>query len=131
MGAWGHGNWENDDAMDLVQDLSKPNVLRESLLAASTPSGREETGTCCRALAAAEVVAALVGEPSSHLPDEVSAWVAEHRTAESTELVALAQAAVAAVEGESELQELFDEDGRDDGWHAVVGDLRRRLSVSR
>jgi hypothetical protein len=83
VGAWGVATFENDEAADWVYELEETDDL--SLIAASllevieTAEGdyldsREGT----RALAAAEVLAALLQGRTVRLPEEVEAWIDEH-----------------------------------------------------
>jgi hypothetical protein len=129
MGAWGVGNWENDDARDWALDLANSNAVEDALVAVSSAEGRQRTGTCCRALAAAEVVAAWSGRPGAGLPEEVSFWIETNHDTFDNGLIVAALAAVAAVESDSELRNLFDEDGPDVDWHEVLADLRARLEA--
>jgi hypothetical protein len=45
------------------------------------------------------------------------------------DLVGLATNAVRCVESGSQLQQLFDESGRDESWHAATRSLRERLEA--
>ena len=67
MGAWGAGNFENDDALDWLAVLQAEGLpaagaaIQDVLTLADDYL---EAPTCCAALAAAEVIAALRGRPS-------------------------------------------------------------------
>lgn len=124
MGAWGAGNWENDNALDWVADLREIGDVEAALRGSA-----RDTGSCCRALAAAEVVAASLGRPGRGLPDEVVSWLEHNNGRILEEFVATATALVGAIDASSELQALFDEGGRNDEWHGILRDLTRRLSL--
>jgi len=78
MGAWGAGNFENDDALDWLAVLQAEGLpaagaaIQDVLTLADDYL---EAPTCCAALAAAEVIAALRGRPASRLPDELVEWL--------------------------------------------------------
>ena len=78
MGAWGTGNFENDTALDWVWDLKTATNLKLIEQAVSDALGASDfldADLGCTCLAAAEVVAALRGNPGEGLPEDVSAWV--------------------------------------------------------
>ena len=82
MGAWGTGSFENDAALDWLPELEEadgPDVLDRTLRRV-TEAGDDylEVDEGAAAIAAAEVVAALLGAPAPDLPDEVRAWVEVH-----------------------------------------------------
>jgi hypothetical protein len=94
------------------------------------PTSYLEAPQASAAVAAAEVVAALAGDPAANLPSDVTAWVEAHRQSGVTDdLRDLAQRTVVRVEANSELRELWDES--DDGgatWRRRLSDLLMRLA---
>jgi hypothetical protein len=78
MGAWVTSAFENDDALDWVSELEDGTVdlVRASL--AVTESDYLELPDGSVAIAAAEVIAAAVGNPSPSLPASVTRWVDAH-----------------------------------------------------
>lgn len=122
MGAWGLGNWDNDDALDWIAELHDVSGVEAALSASVT-----HTGACCRALAAAEVVAACLGRGGADLPATARAWIARHRTECPEELARTAAHVVQIIGSKSELQALFDEAGRHGAWHAILDELAARL----
>ena len=130
MGAWGHGTFQNDDALDLLDDLvdgGDERMLRDALDAALSAAGESPDATdASSALAAAEIVAALRGRPAADLPDEAVDW-ARGRPAPTDELVARARQAVAAVLSDSELRDLWMETDELPMWQGSVEELRERL----
>jgi len=138
MGAWGIGNFENDDALDWVYELEKSNDLSMVLDALNAINHGEpapdmsgayhDASDCAMALAAAEVIAALRGSPLPGLPEEVAAWVEAYRhLALNKTVLEEARSALSAILKESELQELWAETDEYESWRVVVADLRRRL----
>jgi hypothetical protein len=92
------------------------------------PAGEElEAPECADAIAAAEVVAALLGRPLDELPDNVSEWVESHRGRHEPSLASTALAALARVRKKSELKEQWDESDEPKAWYASLDDLERRL----
>ncbi len=130
MGAWGLSSFENDDALDWVIDLEKaPDMgILEGTLSEVLDSEEEylDASVCCFALAAAEVVAALGGNPSEKLPEEVAQWV-EGKGKPASSLVSIAKSAIQAVLDDSELKELWEETDEFELWHADVEGLLERL----
>jgi hypothetical protein len=131
MGAWGHGPFENDDAGDWVWELEQSedfSVVQAALEAATRPGvDYLEAPDCSIAVAAAEVVAATLGQPVAGLPAEVVAWVAA-RGAASPKIVGSARKAIAAIAAKSELRDLWEESDAFDAWSRSVQDLAARLA---
>lgn len=129
MGAWGSGNFDNDDALDWLAELDGTDFVVKNALAVVAESARDArltTGMCCCALAAAELVAARSGNPAAQIPSAAAEWAAQRSGADSS-LQDLARVAVQRIEEKSGLQELFDEGGYNKEWHAVLDDLLQRL----
>jgi predicted nucleic acid-binding protein len=130
MRAGGVGNFENADALDWVSELehAKNTAFIAETLRVVTERGDEylEIPEACRALAAAEVVAALKHAGSSNLPIEVKQWVRKHPVP-SVSLAELAVRAIQRVATASELNELWDESERASEWYEVIDDLEMRL----
>lgn len=129
MGAWGNGNFENDDAKDWVADLSTiaPADLSTILAQAGDQPAYLEAPSAYIALAAAEVVAALNGAPAASAPLEIGEWVKKNPKALTPELKSEALRAAERVRRDSEVKDLWMEaDGLND-WIEVVKDLQTRL----
>ena len=122
MGAWGAGSFENDAVLDWTYTFAEePSLaaLREKLeeVVNLDPEEYLDSDPCYEAVGAAETVAALKGKPNPELPDRIRAWADAQPKGTGGELIDLAVAAVVRVESESELVDLFDENGRDEAWH--------------
>jgi hypothetical protein len=130
MGAWGFSSFENDDALDWVIDLEEaPDMtILEVTLAAVLDSEEDylDASICCFALAAAEVVAALGGNPSAKLPEEVTQWV-EGKGKPDSSLVSTAKSVIQAILDDSELKELWEETDEFEMWLDDVQGLLGRL----
>jgi Domain of unknown function (DUF4259) len=130
MGAWGPGSFENDDALDWLNELVEGSGLRPVSAALGRTTGEYvEAPDASAAVAAAEIVAALMGRPLAGLPDEAKAWIRAHPARPAPALVEQARAAVRRVQTDSELRELWEEGDAEtaSAWHACMDDLARRL----
>ena len=131
MGAWGTGNFDNDDAMDWVLELESAEgvvILSKTIspVLESAESGEIDATVACRALAAAEVVAALRGKHGKNYPEDVITWVMSQEKV-PVELAKFATLAVSQILESSELKELWEENEEGDAWIDVVQDLLGRL----
>ena len=132
-GAWDTGPFANDDALDWVWELSESNdlsVIETTLKSAANSSGYLEAPTASMAIAAAEVVAALRGNPRPELPDEVSEWVQAHSVAVGEDLLKLARKSIENTKKKesSELAQLWmDSEQLMDAWLKDLDDLLKRL----
>ena len=132
-GAWDTGSFDNDDALDWILELSESNelsVIESALENAVGASGYLEAPMGSMAIAAAEVVVALRGEPKSQLPSEVTDWVNAHKFSVGTDLLETARNAISAERNpeSSELAQLWSEaEELTDAWQADLEDLLKRL----
>ena len=131
MGAWGHGSFDNDTAMDWTWDLeasSDFSVITQALDRISAQlNDYLEAPDCDEALAAAEVIAALKGHPVNNLPQNVTQWLAG-KPQPDDELIAKCKNAIQAIRDKSELKDLWQETDDFDVWSQSVNDLLARLS---
>jgi hypothetical protein len=131
MGAWGNHNFENDQAMDFVSDFTDNPSLDslEEALTTVVELGEDgeyiEVDEASAALAAAEIVAAVLQKPAVDFPAELQPVLASIHT--NAIIQKLARKAVKQVLKESELQELWAEGGDSTGWLAIQADLLERL----
>jgi hypothetical protein len=132
MGAWAHGGFDNDDALDFASELVAGQTwepVSEALASViEAEDGYVEAPEASTALAAAEVVAAAVGRPAAQLPAEVTAWVASAAAPEA-ELVGRARRAAERVLGDSELADLWGESPDSALWRREVEGLLGRLGA--
>ncbi|MDT0168886.1 DUF4259 domain-containing protein [Pseudarthrobacter sp. BRE9] len=130
MGAWGYLPFENDDALDWLDELEGGggDVIRRALAKAN--NGYVDAPEGSIAIAAADITAACQGNPSGDLPENVADWVTAHGAELTAEDVELALEAVGRVAGEeSELAELWD-DADEPGWRESLSDLTERLRTA-
>lgn len=132
MGAWGVGTFENDDASDWVFELDGAKDL--TVLSAAFDAINDETDCvdaplCSNALAAAEVVAALLGNPGIGLPDEVLAWVSNKPRVDASVINKARKAIAVVLSDKSELFALWAEaePAEFDQWKTSVADINTRL----
>ncbi len=136
MGAWGIGNFDNDDAADWIYDLekSKSKTLLHKTLATVTDSEYPEAPECCEALAAAEVILAGLTGDGSNLPEEARKWLAAKtglivRKSKGFDSADAQQActAVKQIVVNSELADLFGETEDGEAWQRAQEQLAKRL----
>lgn len=133
MEPWGVLPFENDTALDWVWELEdeKDTFLLSDCFAAVVEAEADEiveSATAEEALAAAEVLAALLDRPLPELPGEVKTYLAKigHKQP-SNDLVDLALEAVERIKEASELRERWEATESAGKWHLAVDDLRARL----
>jgi len=131
MGANGAKNFENDDASDWVYDLTEsdgPGLLTEAF-ATVEKLDFADAPDCCIALAAAEVVAAAKGKPSSDLPDEIRTWLENQDHLDKFKKLDKRAAKVAKkVQAKSELRDQWEESDNWHNWQMAVEGLLKRLA---
>lgn len=132
MGAWGEKAFENDSALDWLNDLESEGVdaLRDVLERVADTDYEEylDVDDGAPAIAAAEIVAAARGRGRDRLTKPVLAWLDANADALVADDLDLAARAVERVVGaNSELRELWEEGGPDSPWHADVRTLLARL----
>ncbi len=130
MGAWDLGSFDNDEALDWIYELEtweEIDLLQEAFDTVIAQKGKmPEASDCSIALAAAEVVAALQGNPCEDLPEEVEEWIADKSEPDAA-LVNLCREAIDIILAESELKELWRETEDYNAWVEGVLELRGRV----
>lgn len=129
MGAWGAGSFENDDALDWLAELAGRDdwsVVERALQEVVEATDYLEAPLCSSAVAAAEVVAAGIGTPTSNLPDEISEFI-QVAPRPDLELVKTAMLVIDRILNDSELLELWQESDKFESWVQAARDLKRRL----
>jgi len=131
MGSWGPGSFENDTAGEWLFRLEKTEGLAfvEKTLAAVNLESKDELETpqAEKALAACEVLAALLGSPSDDLPPEAETWAEDNAADPSGELIERAIAVIDRVLENSELRQQWEDSDDGENWQTAVDDLRGRL----
>lgn len=131
MSATGARSFENDDASDWVYELTESNgtELLSEAFAVVEKTDFADAPDCCIALAAAEVVAAAKGKPSSDLPDEVRTWLENQDHMDGFKKLDKRAAKVAKkVQAKSELRDQWEESDDWHNWQMAVEGLLKRLA---
>ncbi len=128
MGAWGAGNFENDDALDFLAEVEGTAALKAAIETLPLAGEGEVDATdACRAMAAAEIIAAMMGRPSPDCPPEFTAQVKTFGKP-AADLIELAHQGVSRVLFDSELLDLWTKSDSREDWNIVVTDLIERLN---
>ncbi|MBO6729784.1 MAG: DUF4259 domain-containing protein [Maricaulis sp.] len=135
MGAWAEDNFANDTALDWLDgQFSDDPVAAVEEAFANIEAGSEDyldADFGCEALAAAETVAIALGQPSANEAEDRIRQIKVHAEA-ILKISNVKQRAASALDGvvseNSELKELWTEDGPNPAWDRVIADLRSRLS---
>lgn len=138
MGAWGAGAFDNDDAADWSLEFEGADqdaglrLVTDALSAAAQAAGAAYLDVVdgSRAIAAAEVVASINGQPIDGSPysETVREWINRARPATSAALTDLARQAVNRVTAaqNSEVAQLWGE-AQSSSWDSVMAELRAKL----
>jgi rubrerythrin len=132
MATWDYHNFDNDSAADFAEDFRKrPNeaVLYEALATAAEEEGVIEAAEASQALAAAELVAAIIGKPAADMPVGLLPAVTQLDADGNEDLQELAYDAVEAVLNNSELQETWAKSEDYDSWQQLQQNLLERLKL--
>ena len=133
MGAWGIGTFENDDAVEWLDELqasADSSVLQTALERPENDEEYIESPEGIHILCAGEILAALQDQPTTDLPDEARDWVQEHKSLDVSALIPIATRKIDHVlDDGSELRELWQENEADyPAWRENVLALKARLS---
>ncbi|MDB6195768.1 DUF4259 domain-containing protein [Vibrio parahaemolyticus] len=137
MGAWSEDNFGNDSASDWIWELEKSkgvNTLLSPIQSVLNENDYLEVDICSEALAASEVIAAAITNDHTLLPDEARSWLNRkqgwligRKPQVTAEHAKQALRAVQKVLSNSELQELWEEDGVNEKWRAIQNNLIAKL----
>jgi hypothetical protein len=132
--AWETGPLDNDAALDFLSQAARSDSvapLREIFMvvladARTVPDDK----TASRSVAAAELVAALIGVSSPDLPETAQVWAKRYAVSADAALVRLAISAVNRIAASSETRALWLANGDKDldAWLAGLTELRERLA---
>jgi hypothetical protein len=135
MGAWGPGAFQNDQALDWLGEVESEDdstLVDDALgtVVGAADGDYLDADDCSVAIAAAELVAAMGGQPSPRLPDGIKDWCDEQEEPDP-EMVSDALAALTRIREASELVELWTEGGElNQRWVSGLEDLARRLGAA-
>lgn len=105
-------------------------LVRHTLSNAADSTDYLEAPDASHAVAAAEVVAAALGQPTEAAREEedLAEWITRVRPTVEAELAKLAASALDRVLApDSELRELWEESDEFADWEAAINDLRTRV----
>ncbi|MGH8016780.1 MAG: DUF4259 domain-containing protein [Opitutaceae bacterium] len=133
-GTWGPGSFDNDDALDWLQNDFESDGAAAiegavNAVARSRSSDYIDAPLASRAVAACEFLAAWQGRPSKDIPDPILAEAKILRGAPREALRERARKALDRVVKDSELQALWAEGNEPEyeQWKKAMADLRARL----
>jgi len=131
-GAWGYKSFENDDALDWVENFLKlggQSAVEKTLANVAKGRGYLEAPEGCYAIAACEVLAAVQGRASADLPKDVAALAKKLSSKPSDSVRKYARDALDRILGnDSGLRELWKDAGENfDKWRKTVEDLKSRV----
>jgi hypothetical protein len=133
MGAWAEDAFGNDTACDWADEFSEdPSIERveEAIDSIFDADDYLDSDQASEGLVACEIVARLKGNwgIKNAYSERIDKWVASTKITPSAELVKKTQNAIHRILGEnSELQELWDEDGENEKWHGEMNSLLKRV----
>ncbi|MBC2602102.1 DUF4259 domain-containing protein [Puniceicoccus vermicola] len=143
MGAWGFNTFENDGALDWLDDFldapsekkileafsAETTYIQPSLmgrLMGKKPEKFTEELEGDEVLAAGEVVATISGHPANSNPEELKTIPKIHLAPDTT---TRALAAIEAILANSNLKDCWEESDDFERWKTTVEDLRERLEL--
>ncbi len=133
MSAWGISNFDNDTALEWVNELiHKKQVenFKESIESFLKSFSVEETSLidCSRFLTISETIAALLGSPGQDFPEELKDWIESKYIKIEASTVQNAKRGVKLVMTDSEAKEMYLDSGYFKSWEKTQKDLIKRLS---
>lgn len=129
MGTWSAGSFGNDSALDFVSRVTGTSGLFRAIEVLGPRSNWIDNDLATEAIAAADIVAALLGRASEDLPEGLSNTLKSFESPSSA-LVAAASTAVVHVRENSELADLWAESEGEE-WIGAINDLLARLDLNK
>lgn len=135
MGTWSTGSFANDNAADFLSELQGTedlSAIERALEEAEAEGAELSADVAAAAVAACEVIAALMEQPSEEFEESTDAvdWVESVELEVPAKLQARAVRVLENVLGDaSELCQLWQESDDYEVWRRSVHDLRARLEV--
>jgi hypothetical protein len=128
VGAWGPGPFENDDAMDWLDDLEeRGETAIRAALDGAIGKGQPDASAAASAIAAAAIIAASGESTSIELPEDARAWLEQHEIVLRDPLASRARESINRVARDSELRELWDESAELEDWLAAIEQISSTL----
>lgn len=133
MSAWGISNFENDTALDWVNEIIQENEitsLEESIKSFLQDFSVESKSLidCSKFLTIAETVAALMGKPDTDFPEELKEWVDSKSFNIDQVTIDATKKGVKLIMTDSEAKEMYLDSGYFKSWEKAQSNLIKRLS---
>ena len=133
MSAWGISNFENDTALDWVNEIIQEQdltSLKDSIDSFLKDFSVEHTSLieCSRFLTIAETIAGLIGSPNEDFPEELNDWVESKYINIDKSTIDDAKKGVKLIMTDSEAKEMYLDSGYFKSWEKAQKDLIKRLS---
>lgn len=129
-GAWGDGSFENDDALDWGGECTSAKSVKPVSAALNVALRNKliEAPDGAAAVAAAEIVAAALGQPSPKLPSQLRDWMKRQSSAQLVALAPNARSALTRVADPetSELAQMWSQ-VKANKWLESIAELQARL----
>ena len=125
------GSFSNDGARAWLEELYgsvSQEPIKKALLAVLRMEAFIDAQDAERAVAACEIVAASLGQPSDELPQEAALWIRAQRFVAPREMLRLSGMIVDRIEKRSELRDLWDGTDLAGQWRQEMRALKSRLS---
>lgn len=129
MGTWSAGSFGNDTALDFARELNSFAALDRHLRKAAGQNGEMDSEHAATALAACDILAAMIGRPARDMPDMTKLADAPAAKDVPRDLLRIARNLMKQLRKDSELAVLWEDDT--DEWHEALDDLKARLTPSR
>ena len=134
MSAWGISNFENDTALNWIDNLienSDIDSINSTINIFVSDFDPEETSLieCSKFLAVVELLAGLLGNPSEDFPDELTDWIEGKYIKVNDDVVNKAKEGVVLVLKDSEAKEMYWDSGYQKSWVEAQNSLIKRLSA--
>lgn len=134
MGTWGHRNFENDAALDFVNEVEDNgiDIIEDAIQRVANLPEEEylEDDDSASVLAAIEFIAAAKGNQSEDFPESAEEWLGktDHSPLLSLDKAQLSKI-IERVRNNSGLRDAWQEEGGEPTeWLAVLSDLEKRVS---
>jgi len=131
MGAWGYKTFENETALEWLDDLEAGGMdyVKESLTMTDKEREYIDADAAWSALAACEAIASLQGHFAEEIPNELAKWASAHKEFNATKWSEECRQVIDMVLGSrSELNELWREKEDDyPVWRETLADLKKRV----
>ena len=133
MSAWGISNFENDTALNWIDNLiehSDIDSINSTINIFVSDFDPEETSLieCSKFLALVELLAGLRCNPNEDVPDELTDWIEGKYIEVNEDVVKKAKEGVALVLKDSEAKEMYWDSGYQKSWIEAQNSLIKRLS---